>query len=159
MKPLLRNLFIPAMLLLGACCSEKDVVVVPAASPPPGASPASRPLPEQIVLPGLGDVFYDFNKSEFSTNNAEQLETNANWIKAHSAKSIIIEGNCDERGTIEYNLALGKRRANSARDYIIHLGVDPTRLKIISNGKNKPFASGSTEEAWAQNRNAHFVAE
>ena len=72
---------------------------------------------------------------------------------------IIIEGHCDERGTNEYNLALGERRANSAKDYIVNLGVEPSRLKTVSYGEEKPFAEGHSEDAWAQNRRAHFVAQ
>jgi len=153
MKPLLRSLLIPTMLFLGACgCCEE--VVAPA--PPPAPAPA--PPPPAIVLPGLGDVFYDFDRADLRADVVEQLKTNANWIKANSA-NVIIEGHCDERGTSEYNLALGERRANSAKDYIVNLGVAPARLKAVSFGEEKPFADGHNEEAWAQNRRAHFVAE
>jgi peptidoglycan-associated lipoprotein len=146
-KPLLRSLFIPTMLFLGACGCCEEVVVAP---PPP---------PAPVVLPGLGDVFYDFDRSELRADAVEQLKTNANWIQANTANNVIIEGHCDERGTSEYNLALGERRANSARDYIVNLGVAPARLKTVSYGEEKPFADGHNEEAWAQNRRAHFVAE
>lgn len=149
MKPLLRSLLIPTMLFLGACGCCEEVVAPP---PPP-------PPPPVIVLPGLGDVFYDFDRSELRSDAVEQLKTNANWIRANTAKNVIVEGYCDERGTSEYNLALGERRANSARDYIINLGVAPSRLKAVSYGEEKPFADGHTEEAWALNRRAHFVAE
>jgi len=145
-KPLLRSLFIPGMLFLGACCCEQDVV----APPPP---------PPPVVLPGLGDVFYDYDKSDLRMDAIEQLKTNANWMQSNTANTVIIEGHCDERGTNEYNLALGERRANSARDYIVNLGVAPARMKTVSYGEERPFATGSTEEAWAQNRRAHFVAE
>jgi peptidoglycan-associated lipoprotein len=148
MKPLLRSLFIPTMLFLGACCCGEEAVVAPAPPPPP-----------PVVLPGLGDVFFDFDKSELRTDAVEQLKTNANWIQANTANNVLIEGHCDERGTSEYNLALGDRRANSAKDYIVNLGVAPARLKTVSYGEEKPFAAGHTEEAWAQNRRAHFVAE
>lgn len=147
-KPLLRSLFIPTMLFLGACGCCEEVVVAP---PPPPPAP--------VVLPGLGDVFYDFDRSELRADAVEQLKTNANWIQANTANNVIIEGHCDERGTSEYNLALGERRANSARDYIVNLGVAPARLKTVSYGEEKPFADGHNEEAWAQNRRAHFVAE
>ncbi len=147
MKPLLRSLFIPTMLLLGACGCCEEVV----APPPPPAAP--------VVLPGLGDVFYDFDRSELRADAVDQLKTNANWITANTANSVTIEGHCDERGTSEYNLALGERRANSAKDYIVNLGVAPARLKTVSYGEEKPFALGHTEDAWAQNRRAHFVAE
>ena len=151
MKPLLRSLFIPTMLFLGACgCCEKVVAPPPAAPPPP---------PPVIVLPGLGDVFYDFDRSELREEAVVQLKTNANWMAANAANNVLIEGHCDERGTSEYNLALGQRRANSARDYIVNLGVAPARLKTVSYGEEKPFVLGHTEEAWAQNRRAHFVAE
>ena len=151
MKPLLRSLFIPTMLFLGACgCCEKVVAPPPAAPPPP---------PPVIVLPGLGDVFYDFDRSELREEAVVQLKTNANWMSANAANNVLIEGHCDERGTSEYNLALGQRRANSARDYIVNLGVAPARLKTVSYGEEKPFALGHNEEAWAQNRRAHFVAE
>ena len=150
MKPLLRSLVIPSMLFLGACCCANEVVVAPPPPPPP---------PVKVVLPGLGDVFYDFDRSELRADAITQLKTNANWIQANSSNNVIIEGHCDERGTSEYNLALGERRANSARDYIVNLGVAPVRLKTVSYGEEKPFADGHNEEAWAQNRRAHFVAE
>jgi peptidoglycan-associated lipoprotein len=153
MKPLLRSLFIPTMLFLGACGCCEDAVVVATAPPPP------PPPPVQIVVPGLGDVFYAFDRSDLNTDSVEQLKTNANWMQRNTANSVIIEGHCDERGTSEYNLALGERRANSARDYIVNLGVAPVRLKTVSYGEEKPFAAGSNEEAWAQNRRAHFIAE
>ncbi len=148
--PLMKSLFIPTMLILGACCCGEEAVVAPAPPPPP---------PVQIVVPGLGDVFYDFDKSDLRSDAVEQLKTNANWMQTNSANNVIIEGHCDERGTSEYNLALGERRANSAKDYIVNLGVAPVRMKTVSYGEEKPFAAGSTEEAWAQNRRAHFVAE
>jgi peptidoglycan-associated lipoprotein len=157
MKPLLRTLFIPVMLVLGACCCGEDVIVAPAGVPPP--PPPPPPLAIQIVLPDLGDIFYDFDTSALRTEAVEQLKTNANWIQSSIANNVIIEGHCDERGTSEYNLALGERRANSAKDYIVHLGVAPVRLKTVSYGEEKPFAPGSSEESWAQNRRAHFVAE
>ena len=168
MKPLLKSLCIPVMLSLGACCSANEFIVAPAAPAvlPVAAAPvvitvslAPEPLPKQVVLSGFGDVFYDFNTSELHAKSVEQLTTNANWIKASKTNTIIIEGNCDERGTAEYNFALGERRAKSAREYFVNLGVDPARLKIVSYGEEKPVAAGSTEEAWAQNRRVHFVED
>jgi len=150
MKPLLRSLLVPTVLFLGACnCCEK-VVAPPVLPPPP---------PPAVVLPGLGDVFYDFDRSDLRSDAVEQLKTNANWISANAANNVIVEGHCDERGTSEYNLALGERRASSAKDYIVNLGVAPARLKTVSFGEEKPFADGHNEEAWALNRRAHFVVE
>jgi peptidoglycan-associated lipoprotein len=150
-KLLFRNLLIPTMLFLGACCCEKDVVVAPAPPPPPPPAP--------VVVPGLGDVFYDFDKSALRADAVEQLKTNAAWMQANGTRNVIIEGHCDERGTNEYNLALGERRAASAKDYLVNLGVPANRMKTVSYGEEKPFALGHDEEAWAQNRRAHFVAE
>ncbi|ABL64911.1 peptidoglycan-associated lipoprotein Pal [Chlorobium phaeobacteroides] len=148
-KPLLKSIFIPGMLFLGACCCEKDVVVAP---PPP-------PPPPVVVEPGLGDVFYDYDKSELRMDAVEQLKTNAAWMQRNAASSVVIEGHCDERGTNEYNLALGERRANSAKDYIVNLGVDGARMKTVSYGEERPFALGHDEASWAQNRRAHFVGQ
>ncbi|NTW64478.1 MAG: peptidoglycan-associated lipoprotein Pal [Chlorobiaceae bacterium] len=148
-KPLLKSIFIPGMLFLGACCCEKDVVVAP---PPP-------PPPPVVVEPGLGDVFYDYDKSELRMDAVEQLKTNAAWMQRNAASTVVVEGHCDERGTNEYNLALGERRANSAKDYIVNLGVDGARMKTVSYGEERPFALGHDEASWAQNRRAHFVGQ
>jgi peptidoglycan-associated lipoprotein len=146
---LLRTIAIPSLIFLGACCHERPVVEAPPPPPPPVA----------VVVPGLGDVFFDFDKSALRADAVEQLKTNANWIQAGGSRKVVIEGHCDERGTNEYNLALGERRANSAKEYIVNLGVEAARLKTVSYGEEKPFAMGHDEEAWAQNRRAHFVAE
>ena len=148
-KPIVQALFIPGMLFLGACCCNKSAVITPTPPPPPPV----------VIHPSLGDVFFDFDKSELRTDAVAQLKTNANWLEAKAGRKVIIEGHCDERGTNEYNLALGERRANSAKDYIVNLGVEPARLKTVSYGEEKPFAQGHSEEAWAQNRRAHFVPE
>lgn len=145
---LLRTIFLPVLLFLGACCCEKDVVVAPEAPPPPPA-----------VVPGMGDVFFEFDKSDLQMDAVDQLKVNANWLMANPDKAIVIEGHCDERGTNEYNMALGDRRASSAKDYLVNLGVDPARIKTVSFGEERPFALGSNEEAWSQNRRAHFVVE
>jgi peptidoglycan-associated lipoprotein len=150
---LTKALIIPGMLFLGACCSEKPVVYAPA--PPPPAPPP----PVEIVVPGLGDVFFDFDKSELRADTDTQLRTNANWMQANRARRVVVEGHCDERGTNEYNLALGERRANSVKTHIVNLGIDASRLKTVSYGEEKPFADGHDEDAWARNRRAHFVAE
>ncbi len=151
--PVLRSLSIPAMLFLGACCcGGKDVVKVsaPTSFPPP---------PVHVVESTLRDVFFDFDKSDLRNDVVEQLKLNARWLKEDASRKVIIEGHCDERGTNEYNLVLGERRANSAKDYLVKFGVESGRLKTISYGEEKPFAEGHNEAAWAQNRRVHFVAE
>ncbi len=149
-----RYLLIPSMMFLGACCCEKEIAVAPEAVPPPAPSPVAA-----AVVPVLGDLFFDFDKSALRVDASEQLKANAEWLKANSKSRVVIEGHCDERGTNEYNLALGERRAVNAREYLIKLGVDPSRLKTVSFGEERPFAAGHDEEAWSQNRRDHFVAE
>lgn len=141
-------MFIPGMLLLGACCCEKDVVVAPPPPPPPP--------PPQVEL---GDIFFDFDKSELRAEAVQQLQKNFDWMKQNPAGTLIIEGHCDERGTNEYNMALGERRANAAKDYMINIGADPAKMQTVSYGEERPFALGHDEAAWQQNRRAHFVGQ
>ena len=105
----------------------------------------------------LGDLFFDFDSSVLSTDAQEQLKQNSAWLTSNSAKKVLIEGHCDSRGTAEYNLALGERRAASAKEYIVKLGVAASRLESVSFGSERPFDTGQNEEAWAKNRRAHFV--
>ena len=103
----------------------------------------------------VGDrVFFDLDKFNVKPDARATLEKQAAWLKKHSGLTITIEGHADERGTREYNLALGDRRANSAKDYLTALGISPGRIKTISYGKERPVALGSNEEAWSQNRRA-----
>ena len=104
-------------------------------------------------------MFFDFDKSELRSDAREQLQNNYHWIEENGSRKVLIEGHCDERGTNEYNLALGERRANTTRDYLVNLGAAPARLSTVSYGEERPFALGHNEEAWAQNRRAHFVAQ
>lgn len=105
----------------------------------------------------LKDVLFDFDKSDIRADARDLLKANADWIKAHPNAKIQIEGHCDERGTNEYNLALGERRANAVKKYIASLGVEADRLYTISYGEELPIDPGHTEDAWAKNRRAHFL--
>jgi peptidoglycan-associated lipoprotein len=107
----------------------------------------------------LGDIFYDFDSSALSPDAQEQLKQNAVWMQKHSLPSVTIEGHCDERGTDEYNIALGERRADAAKKYLITLGADGKRLSTVSYGEERPFDPGHNEDAWAKNRRAHFVTK
>jgi peptidoglycan-associated lipoprotein len=109
------------------------------------------------TLYGLEDIHFDFDQSTLRTEDQEVLKRNADWLKKNSSVSIEIEGHCDERGTIEYNLALGDRRARSAKDFLVNLGVSSTRMRTISYGKEMPLDPGHTEAAWAKNRRDHFT--
>jgi peptidoglycan-associated lipoprotein len=119
-----------------------------------GPSPGSY---EDLVV-NVGDrVFFDYDKSDLSPEARATVEALAVWMNSYPATTIGIEGHCDERGTREYNLALGERRASSVHDYLVALGVAPNRLSTISYGKERPAVLGSNEESWAQNRRDVFV--
>jgi peptidoglycan-associated lipoprotein len=104
----------------------------------------------------LSDVYFEYDQSALTDAARATLQQHAGWIKAHSGPRITVEGHCDERGTVEYNLALGDQRAQAARDYLVSLGVPRDRLTAISLGKERPLDPGHSESAWAKNRRAHF---
>ncbi len=104
-------------------------------------------------------VFFAFDSSALSENAEEILDTQVEWLKKHENVNIIVQGYCDERGTREYNLALGERRANAVRDYLVAKGVAADRISTISYGKERPAVLGNTEAAWAQNRRAVTVVK
>ncbi|MGZ3803584.1 MAG: peptidoglycan-associated lipoprotein Pal [Pseudobdellovibrionaceae bacterium] len=108
-------------------------------------------------IPGLETVHFDFDKSNITAENKKILQGNADWIKKNTTYKVQIEGHCDARGSIEYNLALGERRANSVKAYLVSLGVPTARLSVISYGKEKPVESGDSEAAYAKNRRANFL--
>ncbi|MBN2515261.1 MAG: peptidoglycan-associated lipoprotein Pal [Deltaproteobacteria bacterium] len=103
------------------------------------------------------DVYFDFDKYDLKTEARETLKRHADWLLNNTEFEVILEGHCDERGTREYNLALGERRSESVRDYILNLGIDAGRLTTISYGEELPLDPSHTEEAWAKNRRVHFV--
>lgn len=103
------------------------------------------------------DAFFEYDASTLSTDAQEALTTSASWLKAHNDYNLLIEGHCDERGTEQYNLALGDKRANTAREYLATLGIDESRLKTVSYGEERPFDTGHDEAAFAKNRRAHLV--
>ena len=122
-----------------------------------GAAVASGPVPgsQEDLVANVGDrVFFAFDSSKLSTEAQGTLDRQAGWLAKYPQVSVQIAGNCDDRGTEEYNLALGQRRANSARDYLVAKGTSSARISTISYGKDRPTALGDDEQAWAQNRNA-----
>ena len=121
------------------------------------AVPVAR-VPAKKVSP-LKDIFFDFDKSSIRADVIKSLIENVQWLKAHPTASIIIEGHCDERGTGEYNLALGQRRAKSVTNYLVAAGIDAKRIKTISYGKERPFATGHDESTRKLNRRAHLVLQ
>ncbi len=118
-------------------------------------------LPEDLAILNargyLEDIFFDTDRYDLTPEARGILAKNANWMLEFPSVMALIEGHCDERNTREYNLALGERRANAARDYLMSLGVDGSRIRTISYGEERPFALGHTEEAWRLNRRTHFV--
>ena len=104
----------------------------------------------------LQDVRFDFDRSDIMAGARRILDENARWLRKHSRVKVQIEGHCDERGTVEYNLALGQRRASSVRKYLAAMGINPSRLFTISYGEEQPVDPGHDETAWAKNRRVHF---
>jgi peptidoglycan-associated lipoprotein len=124
------------------------------------ASRAEGPAPgsQQDLVVNVGDrVFFDFDSYSLRPDARATLEKEAQWMQQNPRVTVTIEGHADERGTREYNLALGERRANAVRDYLVALGVDPNRIKTVSYGKERPVDPRSTEEAWAKNRRGVMV--
>jgi peptidoglycan-associated lipoprotein len=140
-----------AVALLAACSSQKT----PEATPP--TTPVSTIVPgsQEDLVANVGDrVFFDFNKSGLRPDAKTTLDKQAAWLAKYGSNNVQVAGNCDDRGTEEYNLALGNRRANAAASYLKAKGVAAARITTISYGKDRPTAQGSDEQAWAQNRNA-----
>ncbi|MGZ7032381.1 MAG: peptidoglycan-associated lipoprotein Pal [Thermoanaerobaculia bacterium] len=105
----------------------------------------------------LADAFFGYDEATLSANAQAALTTSANWLKQNPGYNLLIEGHCDERGTEQYNLALGDRRANIAREFLATLGVDASRIRTVSYGEERPFDPGHDETAWAKNRRDHLV--
>jgi peptidoglycan-associated lipoprotein len=167
---------------IGACAKKKPPVARP--MPPPPSSGAGtpsgppQPVDESPVVPPapvaedkvgsksiddlnrdspLKPVFFALDSAEVEAAGQQVLNANADVLKKYPTWTISVEGHCDERGTAEYNLALGERRALAARSYLVSLGIAPDRLRTVSYGKEFPFDPGHSEEAWAKNRRAHCV--
>jgi len=126
---------------------KKEVVMPPPAPPPPPTAPA----------PMLTSIYFDFDKYNIRPGDADILKKDTEWFKANPNTKVRIEGNCDERGTVEYNLALGQKRADSAKNYLIGLGVDAKMLDTISYGKERPVCTEHNEACWSRNRNDTFA--
>ncbi|MFC0588904.1 peptidoglycan-associated lipoprotein Pal [Novosphingobium aquiterrae] len=163
------NLALAAILAAGLAvsgCSKKAPKVLP---PDPGGSVSTEtPGANQGPVPGsqadfaatmMGQDTILFDTDKYNIDSADQtaLAAQAQWLAKYPAKRITLEGHCDERGTREYNLALGERRANAAKNYLVTLGVDAARITTVSYGKERPAALGSDEDSWAKNRRAVTV--
>ncbi|HEY6865612.1 MAG TPA: peptidoglycan-associated lipoprotein Pal [Candidatus Eisenbacteria bacterium] len=130
----------------------------PAETPAPApAPPAAETPPSTISAADFKPAFFDFDSYSLGAHAREALDADAALLRQHPDVRITIEGHCDERGTVEYNHALGEKRAQAARDYLTAAGIDASRIEIVSYGKERPFDPGHNARAWAKNRRAHFV--
>jgi peptidoglycan-associated lipoprotein len=170
-----------SLILLPGCNRKKpmtapEALVQAAAVPAPDPAPAAPPAPPAPPEPAdpldgdlasvneyvrsqglLDDVFYEYDSSSLTDSARQRLAANAQFFNRHTAFEAVIEGHCDERGTPEYNLALGERRASSAREYLASLGVDGSRLRTITYGEERPACSENEEGCWSRNRRSHFL--
>jgi peptidoglycan-associated lipoprotein len=155
----LRFAALAAVLLLGACTHKQEAVnTTPPPAPPP---PPQQQQVTSSIIPGsaqdfkvnVGDtVHFALNQYNIEDNDKNTLSKQAAWLARYPTVRLIIEGHCDERGTREYNLALGARRANAIKEYLVAQGVSAGRLETVSYGKERPICTESNEECWAQNR-------
>jgi peptidoglycan-associated lipoprotein len=128
---------------------------------PPLAGPATpRPSPREFAaVAALKDIFFDFDKYDIRPEDAKTLDANASWLKTNGQNLVLIEGHCDERGTNEYNLALGERRAKATMNYLVSQGVQANRITIISYGEERPLCNEKNESCWSKNRRGHFLVK
>lgn len=177
---------IVAVVTTFGCRSRKKDVPAPQPAPPavvqpPATAPAAPveppshdfqppPSSEEVLSSNLDeanrtvqqrgwirDAYFAFDASTLDASAQEALQQSASWLNKHTEYGLLVEGHCDERGTEQYNLALGERRAHTASEYLATLGVDGARIQTLSYGEERPFVQGSNEEAWAQNRRTHLV--
>ena len=136
----------------GGSASATATVTVNAPPPPPPPPPAPIPFEQ-----GVHDAYFDYDKSDIRSDAQQALQQTAEYLKANASIKVTIEGHCDERGSTEYNLGLGQRRADAVKQYLTSLGVTADRMTTVSFGKEKPFCSEHNETCWQQNRRGHFV--
>lgn len=175
-----------AALSVSACGGKKKPTTAPpppaapppAAPPPPPAPPAPAPAPPSAPAPHtpteeeafasrtleqlnsekvLGDALFDLDSQAIRDDAKPALQKDADWMRRWPSTKVLIEGHADERGSAEYNLALGERRASAVRDYLVNLGITNDRIQVVSKGKEAPVCTESNEGCWQQNRRGHFV--
>ncbi len=148
---------------LTACPKKPPPPTTEVNQTPPEKTPEKPPAePPEVTenprawMEKVQDVFFDFDMAELRSDARMVLQTDAQYLKDHPDAKVVLEGHCDNRGTEEYNLALGQRRADAVMQYLTDLGIPASRLSTLSYGEEKPFAMGDTEQAWAKNRRVHF---
>ncbi len=168
-----------------AACGKKKAATAPIPPPPPATQPATTPTPPPPPPPApptaadrtpsddeifakksvedlnndrvLGDAFFDLDSDQLREDAKPALQKNVEWMKRWTTTKVLVEGHCDSRGTSEYNLALGDRRAKVVQDYVVSLGIAPNRVQIVSKGKEQPFCNDENDACWQQNRRGHFM--
>lgn len=151
-------LVVPGLMFTVSC--QKKVVAVEKPAPPPEKKEEVVVVPPPAKMDDFvmqEDINFDFDKSTLTPNAQDNLMKKAEWMRENPDATVTIEGHADERGTNEYNLALGERRAESAKNFLVDLGIAPSRMTTISYGEERPIDPQSNEEAWAKNRRGHFV--
>jgi peptidoglycan-associated lipoprotein len=164
MKATSRTLLVATAVIALAACSKKPPEALPPAPvdtteapPPPPSGPVKGSQEDFLASVSSDRILFATDESEVDAGDQATLQSQAAWLQANPTVRVTIEGHCDERGTRDYNLALGEKRANAAKNYLATIGVDPSRITTISYGKERPAALGSDESAWAQNRRAVTV--
>ena len=167
-----RALALPLLTLglaLALGCAKKPVAAVtpppvpptktetPPTPPPTPTTTIEVPSGSTVKAEDFSPAFFDYDSYTLRDDARVALDKDARVLRENAQVAVTIEGHCDERGTVEYNQALGERRAQAARDYLVAQGINASRLTIISYGKERPFATGSDEASWQQNRRAHFT--
>jgi len=136
--------------------AEASARITVATPPPPPPPPPAESI-EDLFRKNVQDAFFDFDKSDVRSDAREALTKTGQFLRSYSQVRVTIEGHCDERGSTEYNLALGDKRAQAAKQFLISLGVPAERMDTVSYGKERPFCTTHDEDCWQQNRRAHFV--
>lgn len=155
---------VAAMALLAACSTKKTEVeaTAPTPPPPPPVAKPTGPAPDSLEYFNTvvgNTVQFDFDRFDLDAEDQARLRAQAQWLNQYPSRTLTVEGHCDERGTREYNLGLGERRANAVRQYLISQGVDANRVKTISYGKERPLCVSSDDACWARNRRGVSAAQ
>ncbi len=137
--------------------AEASVRITVSAPAPPAAPPQPTATIEELFRRGVADAYFDYDKSDIRADGRDALAKTAEFLRSYSQVKVVVEGHCDERGSTEYNIALGDRRAQAAKQFLISLGVAAERMETVSYGKEKPFCNQHEETCWQLNRRAHFV--
>ena len=137
--------------------SAQATARVTVSAPPPPVAATPQPTLEEMFTREVQDAFYDYDRADIRTDARDALSKTAQFLRSYPQIRVVVEGHCDERGSTEYNIALGDRRAEAAKTFLVSLGVAADRMQTVSYGKERPFCTESNEECWKQNRRAHFT--